>query len=158
MASAESSASAHPSIHYVEKIAMKAEAELERLRQARPALASRIDKAEAIVCRQLGSLNGYRPIRVVVHPDDAHSYRVLSDGKLGRSYTVNPHDWSCDCPDHRRREAACKHALACWVLERAYRTPEPKTVEPESPTGDSESLRDAVPLSVVMAGLDRMSA
>jgi hypothetical protein len=26
-----------------------------------------------------------------------------------------------ECPDHRRRRAACKHALACWVLERAYR-------------------------------------
>jgi hypothetical protein len=34
---------------------------------------------------------------------------------------VDPAAWSCDCPDHRRRQAACKHALACWVLERAYR-------------------------------------
>ncbi len=81
---------AQPSTYRIEQIAAKAEAELERLRAARPALASRIDKAESIVCRQLGSLNGYRPIRVTIHPAGGYSYRVLSDGKLGRSYTVEP--------------------------------------------------------------------
>jgi hypothetical protein len=153
MANTEFSAPAHP--YRIEEIAQRAEAELERLRAARPALASRIDKAESIVCRQLGSLNGYRPIRIAIH-GGGYSYRVLSDGKLGRSYDVDPHTWSCDCPDYRRREAACKHGLAAWVLERAYTAPVPKVAEPES--ASPSSLRNAVPLTVVTAGLERMSA
>ncbi len=123
MSTTESSASAHPSTYRIEEIAQRAEAELERLRQARPALASRIDRAEGIVCRQLGSPNGYRPIRIVIHPAGDHSYVVRSDGKLARSYTVDPHAWGCDCPDHRRRRAACKHAIACWILRRAFGAP-----------------------------------
>jgi len=159
MATTESSASAHPSTYRIEEIARLAEAELERLRAARPALASRIDKAEAIVCRQLGSLNGYRPIRIAIHPDGGYSYRVMSDGKLGRSYDVDPHTWSCNCPDYRRREATCKHGIGCWVLERAYTATKTKChIDMTAPTRDSESLRNAVPLSVVVAGLERMSA
>ncbi len=158
MSTTKDSAFAHPSTFRIEEIAQRAEAELTRLRAARPALSPRIDKAESIVCRQLGSLNGYRPIRIVIHPDGGHSYRVRSDGKLGRSYPVDPRTWSCSCPDYRRRESACKHALACWILKRAYRAPAPVLVEHESVIRDSESLRGAVRLTVAMEGLERMSA
>jgi hypothetical protein len=95
------------------------------LRAARPGLASRIDKAEGIIVMQLGSLNGQRPIRIRLHPDGDHTYLVASGSKLSRRYEVNPHTWGCDCPDHRRRRAACKHALAAWVLERTYKAPAP---------------------------------
>ena len=125
MASTTIAQPAHPSTQYIEAIAEKAEAELERLKRARPALASRIEKAESIIVMQLASLNGQRPIRVRVHPDGDHTYIVLSGSKLNKRYEVNPHGWGCSCPDHRRRHAACKHALACWVLERAFRRPAP---------------------------------
>ncbi len=157
---------AHPFTPYyiVEEIAAKAEAELERLRAARPALASRIDRAENIICRQLGSLKGYRPIRITLHPDGDHTYHVASDGKLGRSYTVNPGTGSCDCADYRRREAGCKHAIACWVIDRAYRVPAParapKVAEGAVADAVAEvetSLSNAGPLAVVTAGLERMS-
>jgi hypothetical protein len=70
---------------------------------------------------QLCTANGSRPVKVRVHADGSRSYRVRSGSKLCRSYGVDPAAWSCSCPDHRRRQAACKHALACWLLERAYR-------------------------------------
>jgi hypothetical protein len=95
----------------------------------------------------------------VIHPAGGYTCRVLSDGKLGRSYTVEPHGWRCDCPDSRRRESACKHAIACWVLERAYPPPKPKfAANPGFTIRTSQSLRNAVPLYVAMAGLERMSA
>lgn len=107
----------------IEKIATKAEAALDRLRSDRPALASRIDKAEAIIVQQLSISNGYRPIRVRVHPDGDYTYLVASGSKLSRRYEVNPHIWSCDCPDHRRRGTGCKHAIATWVLELVFKRP-----------------------------------
>jgi hypothetical protein len=70
---------------------------------------------------------------LVVHLSDPRSgtirVRVGSDGRprfVVRSltsagvYVVDPHDsWRCSCPDHHRRDAACKHAVACWCLKRA---------------------------------------
>jgi hypothetical protein len=32
---------------------------------------------------------------------------------------VDPAGWGCSCPDYHRRDAACKHVLACWVLRSA---------------------------------------
>jgi hypothetical protein len=156
MASAEFSAIAHTSTYRIEAVAAKAEAELERLRAARTALASRIDKAESILTRQLGNLNGFRPIRIAIHVGGGYSYRVLSDGKLGRSYNVDPQNWGCSCVDHVRREAACKHGIAAWVLEQAYTAPVPKVAQPEP--ASPPSLRNAVPLTVAIEGLERMSA
>lgn len=60
-------------------------------------------------------------MKIRVHADGSRSYTVRSGSKLCRSYLVDQTSFSCECPDHRRRRAACKHALACWVLERAYR-------------------------------------
>ncbi len=156
--------------------AERVEAELERLRAARPALSSRISRAESILVTQLSVSNGRRPIKVRIHPDGDHTYVIRSGSKLSKEYTVNPHVWSCDCPDHRRRGRGCKHGLACYVLERASRkrptplrtgTGEDLPVEdlehvseivPRalSNVADNDSLRGVVPLDVVAAGLERM--
>ena len=103
------------------------------LKSARPRLASRIERAEHILVTQLSTANGSRPVRVRVHANGSRSYSVRSGSKLCRSYLVDQRSWECECPDHRRRQAACKHALACWVLERAYR-PSPEALG----SGESE--------------------
>ena len=109
------------------------EREISRLKAFRPHLASRIERAEHILVTQLSVTNGSRPVKVRVHADGSRpvkvrvhadgsrSYSVASGSKLARSYAVSPATWSCECPDHGRRRAACKHALACWILSRAYR-------------------------------------
>lgn len=100
-------------------IAETMERDIARLKAARPHLSSRIERAEHILVTQLSTTNGSRPVKVRVHADGSRSYAVRSGTKLCRSYLVDQRSW--ECPDHRRRQAACKHALACWVLERAYR-------------------------------------
>ena len=114
------------------------ERDIARLKAARPHLASRIERAEHILVTQLSVTNGSRPVKVRVHADGSRSYRVASGSKLARSYAVSPATWGCECPDHGRRRAACKHALACWVLERAYR-PSPAGFE-EAPHGCYDGL------------------
>jgi hypothetical protein len=97
------------------------ERDIARLKAARPRLRSRIERSEHILVTQLSTANGSRPVKVRIHADGSRSYSVRSGSKLCRSYLVDQRSWKCECPDHRRRQAACKHALACWVLERAYR-------------------------------------
>lgn len=100
------------------------EAELDRLRAARPALVSRIERAEHIIVTQLSTANGtHRPIKVRVHADGSRSFAVRSGSKLRRCYTVEAGSFRCDCPDARRRHAACKHGIAAYLLERALRRP-----------------------------------
>jgi hypothetical protein len=103
-------------------IAETMERDIARLKSARPRLKSRIERAEHILVTQLSTTNGSRPVKIRVHADGSRSYTVRSGSKLCRSYRVDRRSWECECPDHRRRQAACKHALACWVLERAYRS------------------------------------
>ncbi len=111
-------------------VAENMERDIARLKAARPRLAGRIERAEHILVTQLSTTNGSRPVKVRVHADGSRSYTVRSGSRLCRSYAVSPASWSCECPDHRRRQAACKHALACWVLERAYR-PSPESLGTE---------------------------
>jgi hypothetical protein len=96
------------------------ERDITRLKAARPNLVSRIERAEHILVTQLSTANGSRPVKVRVHADGSRSYTVRSGSKLCRSYRVSPASWSCECSDHMRRQVACKHALACWVLARAF--------------------------------------
>jgi hypothetical protein len=102
------------------------ERDIARLKSARPHLTSRIERAEHILVTQLSTTNGSRPVKVRVHADGSRSYAVRSGSRLCRPYLVDQRSWECECPDHRRRRdqrsSACKHALACWVLERAYRS------------------------------------
>ena len=104
----------------VQAVAERIEQELERLRVARPHLASRISRAENILVTHL-SCRRQRVIRVRVGRDGRARFLVCGSG--GAVYVVDPASWSCTCPDHHRRGAACKHALACWALWRASSRP-----------------------------------
>ncbi len=110
---------AHPAHQSIEQIAEAVEQELARVRAARPSLSSRISRAEGIVVTHL-SCKRQRVIRVRV---SGGRPRFLVNGSGGAVYVVNPSDWSCTCPDHHRRGAGCKHALACWALWRASARP-----------------------------------
>ncbi len=123
MTNASLAHAAHPNT--LEEITGRLEEELERLRRARPGLASRIDKAEGIIVMQLSASNGYRPIKVRVRADGSRCYRVRSGGKLGKFYSVDPDSFGCDCPDAARRGKGCKHGIAAWALERAFCRPAP---------------------------------
>lgn len=102
----------------IASIADTMEAELSRLRTARPALDSRISRAEHILTTQLSVSNGTRPVKVRMAADGSRSYTVRSGSRLSRSYAVDPESFSCDCPDARRRGKGCKHAIACWIFDR----------------------------------------
>lgn len=102
----------------VVQVAGRIEAELERIKAARPALRSRCERAESIIVGQLSLSNGSRPVKVRLSADGTYTYRVRSGSKLKREYVVDPHTWSCSCPDHRRRHAACKHVISCYLMER----------------------------------------
>ncbi len=92
---------------------------LGRLKAARPRLAERISRAENILVTHL-SCRRQREIRVRVRDGRA---RFLVSGSKGAVYVVDPASWGCSCPDHHRRGAGCKHALACWALWRASSRP-----------------------------------
>jgi hypothetical protein len=92
--------------------------ELERIKEARPSLASRVERAEHIITTQLSVSNGSRPVRVRLLAGGAHEYRVRSGSKLRREYVIDPMTWTCNCPDHAKRSAACKHVIACFTLEK----------------------------------------
>jgi hypothetical protein len=95
--------------------------ELDRIKEARPSLASRVERAEHIITTQLSVSNGSRPVRVRLLAGGAHEYRVRSGSKLQREYVIDPMTWTCTCPDHAKRSAACKHVIACFTLEGLVR-------------------------------------
>ena len=106
-------------ISVVETIAERVERELERVRAARPALSSRVSRAEGIVVTHL-SCRRQSLIRVRVRDGRP---RFLVCGSAGAVYVVDPASWECSCPDAHRRGKGCKHALACWALWRASARP-----------------------------------
>jgi hypothetical protein len=92
------------------------EAEIGRLREKRPALSDRIDRAANILVVHLACPR-QRPIKVRVRDGRP---RLLVNGTGGRVYVVEPRSWSCSCPDyHRAGLGACKHGIACYLLWRA---------------------------------------
>ena len=99
----------------LETIAEAVERELERVRAARPGLASRVERAEDIIVTHL-ACRRQRVIRVRTCGGRA---RFLVSGSGGAVYVVDPASWECSCPDAHRRGKGCKHALACWALWRA---------------------------------------
>jgi hypothetical protein len=101
-----------------ERIVEAVEEELARLREKRPGLASRLDRAGHLLVVHLSDPRS-GTIRVRVGSDGRPRFVVRSLTSAG-VYVVDPRDsWRCSCPDHHRRDAACKHALACWCLKRA---------------------------------------
>lgn len=104
----------------VEQIAERVEQELERLRAARPALSSRISRAENILVTHL-SCRRARMIRARVRSGELVGYLVAGSG--GAVYSVDPVSWQCSCPDAHRKGKGCKHAITCWALWRASARP-----------------------------------
>jgi hypothetical protein len=108
----------------LERLAERAEEEISRLRQIRPALSSRIDRAASILVMQLSSNPRSRPVRVRISKDGTAKFLVNSATVGGGVYIVDPKRRECNCPDaHRRLGKGCKHAITCYVLERVARVP-----------------------------------
>lgn len=105
----------------LEHVSRVCERILEILRQARPELSGRIDRAESLLVTQLSVSNGVRPIKARLRADGSRAYLVRSGSRLNRTYTVEPESWSCNCPWQAQGGTACKHALGCWVLEQIPR-------------------------------------
>ncbi len=97
------------------------EREIERLREKRPHLQARIDRAANLLVTHV-SCPRQHVIRVRIRQGRP---RFLVNGSGGAVYSVDPSDWSCSCPDHHRRGGICKHGIAVYVLVRASR-PAPK--------------------------------
>ena len=129
-----------------ERIARRVERELERLRAARPHLDARISRAENILVTHL-ACKQQRIIRVRVDCDGRA--RFLVNGSGGAVYVVNPSDWSCTCPDHHRRGAACKHSIACWALWRA--SARPATTARCASCGEVHPRRDLIEVGAAEA-------
>ncbi|MBA2442637.1 MAG: hypothetical protein H0V53_09565 [Rubrobacter sp.] len=144
-------------IHHTTRI----EQELSRLRTARPALDSRISRAEHILTTQLSVSNGTRPVKVRLHADGSRSYTVRSGSKLSQSYSVDPGSFSCECPDAHKRGKGCKHAIACYIFARAVFSAALPTVAPESTPGRDTSRESFAGTyrepAEIMAGLARMA-
>jgi hypothetical protein len=107
-----------------DRIAQAVEREIERLRELRPVLDSRIDRAASILVMQLSSNPRSRPVRVRISKDGTAKFLVASATVGGGVYVVDPKRWECNCPDaHRRVGKGCKHSITCYVLERVARVP-----------------------------------
>jgi hypothetical protein len=135
MAITKDSASAHPSTPTLEGIAEQVEAEFVRLRVARPALASRIDRAENLLVSHL-SCRRTRMVRVRVSSATDNKARFLVQGSGGAVYVVDPASWQCSCPDAHRRSKGCKHSILCWALWRASCRPAPLLCDEEDLLGE----------------------
>jgi hypothetical protein len=101
-----------------ERIAEAVEQEIEVLRRMRPALEARLNRAANILVSHLSSRQA-RILKVRIGVDRKPRFLVNSASSGGAVYVVNPHTWECSCPDHHRRNAACKHAIAAYVLWKA---------------------------------------
>ncbi len=101
----------------LQEIAARLERELDRLKERRPELAPRADRAaNLLICHLCCPRQRVLRVRVA-----GGRPRFLVSGSKGAVYVVDPASWSCTCPDHHRRGGACKHAIACWALSRAAR-------------------------------------
>jgi hypothetical protein len=111
----------------LERIAERAEEEISRLKQMRPALSSRIDRAASILVMHLSSPRRSKAMRVRVGSGGPRFLVASGSSSLaGAVYIVDPRTWSCSCPDYHRRGngGVCKHAIACYVLWRCARSEE----------------------------------
>lgn len=107
-----------------EVLAGRIEGEVERIREARPHLSSRLDRATALLVAQLSLPAQTRPVKVRIGADGRRRFLVRSLTSGGVVYCVSPGTFECSCPDaHRRGQGrGCKHSLAVYILWRAART------------------------------------
>ena len=107
-----------------DRIAQAVEREIERIREARPHLSSRLDRASNLLLLQLASPPRLRPVKVRIGTDGRRQrflVRSLTSG--GVVYCVS-RTFQCSCPDAHRRDQGrgCKHSLAVYILWRVSRT------------------------------------
>jgi hypothetical protein len=103
-------------------MAERIEHEVARLKEARPELVGRIDRAVTILVVHLSSPPSSRPMRCRVRRDGRHVLLVTSLSSGGAVYLVEPETWRCSCPDfHRDSTGVCKHGLSGYLLWRAGR-------------------------------------
>lgn len=91
------------------------EQELSRLRQRRPQLDRRIERATNLLVVHLSSPGSVIRVRVGA---GAPRFLVASLNDREAVYSVDPETWSCSCPDFHRNNFPCKHAICCYVLWR----------------------------------------
>jgi len=103
-------------------LAERIEAEIERIREARPHLASRLDRTSNLLLLQLASPPSQRPVKVRIAANGRRRFLVSSTSSGGVVYSVDPATYSCSCPDAHRRGVGCKHSLCCFILRRVSRT------------------------------------
>ena len=102
--------------------AERIEHEVARLKEARPELAGRIDRAVTILVVHLSSPSASRPMRCRVRRDGRAVLLVRSLSAGGAVYLVDPDTWECRCPDfHRGARGACKHGISGYLLWKAGR-------------------------------------
>jgi uncharacterized Zn finger protein len=79
---------------------------VEQLKQRRPDLATRAEKAAAIVL-----------LRDVCTTDQARVYLVGSETRPDQAYRVNLNDRACSCPDSEKApDRWCKHRIAVALI------------------------------------------
>jgi hypothetical protein len=98
-----------------EALSLRIEEELARLYAARPELSDRIDRASSLVVRQLSSPPRLRCLKVRVGRVGAR-FLVDSSSTPGVTHSVDPNGWKCSCADDHRRDEACMHALAAYLM------------------------------------------
>lgn len=91
------------------------EQELSRLRQRRPHLDRRIERATNLLVVHLSSPSSVIRIRVGA---GGPRFLVASLNDRGAVYSVDPETWSCSCPAAHRYKGPCKHVLSAYVLWR----------------------------------------
>jgi SWIM zinc finger len=142
-----------------ERLADAVEEALARLREARPHLESRLDRAATYLVVHMSSSTRTRPIKVRVRKNGRPVFLVTSLTSGGAVYEVNPADWSCSCPDFHRRGSACKHALAAWILASAATDPTTKRpAEAQEPIQGDEGEEATVPKRAPSDGLTHAQA
>jgi hypothetical protein len=102
--------------------AARIEREVARLKEARPELVGRIDRAVTILVVHLSSSPSSRPLRCRIRRDGRSVLLVSSLSASGAVYLVDPETWQCSCPDfHRGSRGVCKHGLSGYLLWKAGR-------------------------------------
>lgn len=102
-----------------EDVAAAIEEEIARLKELRPGLEARIDRASHLLVVHLSDpRSGMIRVRIDAKRRCRFLVRSLTSGGI---YVVDPAEagWSCSCPDYHRRNAPCKHLVATWCLKRA---------------------------------------
>jgi hypothetical protein len=102
-------------------LAERIETEIERIREARPHLSSRLDRASTLLLLQLASSPRQRPVKVRIAADGRRRFLVSSTSSGGVVYSVDCATYACNCPDAQRRGIGCKHGLCCFILRRVAR-------------------------------------